>query len=573
MLVVGQLDERVDVPREVGADVPFEILGTDRGAAEENLDTFVTDQAGVHLAICITGLRQHVGVDDVVLGVLQVEVDVAAEAVVEHLELGTHLIGSGDGRLDVLVHLRGRLIERRLAVQLGVDGVGRQHTVGADGGTHLGHGTTDLPEVQPRSIDEFAQHEGEGSTTVEVAVVGGRKAGVKVVTDGTVEVDQVVPADGRRTEERTGLVVGLTVVGRIGAAGSGQVEVAVHGKTTVGAAVQIPVVIFTRLCEGGGLDAETVVCELSAPGQVRLGRHIVRLVLIGAEIRVKVDGTGAVLLLILLERHGIVDADTETEVERQRCVDITRDHVVLRRVGVVVVVHHGIRVVVEVGGNVVRGNDIPGTPAAVRTEVILVLGDIHVGVAPLREVADEVTVGRVAFLLGVLVLAIAVAVAHVRFQPGSRLQLRGHAERTADSLGVVEDTRAVDVGERNAGAHALRRLGERHVGGVVPGHAGQVAQVQAIRPGLCLTVVRGRRIPGKSGPDQGPVVVTRAPVHVLTIVVVEGAVTDGLQDRRCIVRVRNAAVVQVRCTIRHTTTTIETLEVEVLVVGFGGSRV
>ena len=93
MLVRSQGDELIDVLGDIAADVPLPILGEDRGAAEEDLEALVLNQTRVHGAGGITGLVQGGGVDDIVLRILQVEVDVTIEAVVEHLELGTDLIG------------------------------------------------------------------------------------------------------------------------------------------------------------------------------------------------------------------------------------------------------------------------------------------------------------------------------------------------------------------------------------------------------------------------------------------------------------------------------------------------
>ena len=76
--------------------------------------------------------------------------------------------------------------------------------------------------------------------------------------------------------------------------------------------------------------------------------------------------------------------------------------------------------------------DVPGAPAAVRTLPVLQVGQVHVGVTPLDEVADVVTGGGITFLLGVLVAAQTIAVADVGVEPAVGLDLGGDGEGGRD---------------------------------------------------------------------------------------------------------------------------------------------
>ena len=469
-------------------------------------------------------------------------------------------------------------------MELGVDRVHGRNGVGAEGGSDLGHGAADLPEVQPGGVDELAGHEGQGSTAVEVTVVLGRQTGVEVVTDGTVHVHEVIPADGGVGEEGTGLVVRLAVAGAVGAVGSSQVVETIHTQATARRTVDIVVIILAGFGESRGLDGEAVLGELAGPGQVSLTGQVAGLALVRTEIRIEVDGAGAILVLVLTGVHDVGDTGAETEVQRQGGINIAGEGVIVGNAETVVVLHHRERVVMEVGGIAVVAGieiggggsafDVPGTPGAVRAPPILQGGDVHVGVTPLGEVADVVTVGGITFGGSVLVLTQAIAVADVGGEPVGGLDLRREAEGTADSLGVVEDTGTVHVAEGNAGVHAAGSLDEGHVGVVRPGDAGQVAHIQPVAPGVGLAVVLGSRIPGEGGAVEGLVVEARAPGDVLTVVVHKGTIGE----LHVIVGEAPDGVIDVTGTVilggslgGHGTTTIELLEVEVVVVHLGGS--
>ena len=101
----------------------------------------------------------------------------------------------------MLVDLACGLVQSGQTVKLGPDRVGREHVVSSDGRSDLSEGSPDLPEIEPRGIDKLAGHEGQGSSAVEVTVVVGREAGVEVVTDRAVNIDEVVPADRGVAEE------------------------------------------------------------------------------------------------------------------------------------------------------------------------------------------------------------------------------------------------------------------------------------------------------------------------------------------------------------------------------------
>ena len=378
--------------------------------------------------------------------------------------------------------------------------------------------------------------------------------------------------------------MGLTVARAVGAVGSRKVVVAVHGQTTVRGTVQIIVVVLAGLGESSGLDGEAVIDELAGPGQVTLGSQVIGLALVRTVIRIEVDGARTVLVLVPSCAHDVRDTGSETEVQRQGGIDVTGEGVVVGGSDAVVVVHHRERVVMEVGGvAVVAGietgggsgaDDVPGTPGTVRSTIVLEGGDIHVGVTPLGEVADVVTVGGITFGGSVLVLTQAIAVADVGGEPVGGLDLRREAEGTADSLGVVEDTGTVHVAEGNAGVHAAGGLDEGHVGVVRPGNAGQVTHIQPVAPGIGLAVVLGSRIPGEGGAVEGLVVEARAPGDVLTVVVHKGTIGE----LHVIVGEAPDGVIDVTGTVilggslgGHGTTTIELLEVEVVVVYLGGS--
>ena len=470
-------------------------------------------------------------------------------------------------------------------MELGVDRVHGRNGVGAEGGSDLGHGAADLPEVQPGGVDELAGHEGQGSTAVEVTVVLGRQTGVEVVTDGTVHVHEVIPADGGVGEEGTGLVVRLAVAGAVGAVGSSQVVETIHTQATARRTVDIVVIILAGFGESRGLDGEAVLGELAGPGQVSLTGQVAGLALVRTEIRIEVDGAGAILVLVLTGVHDVGDTGAETEVQRQGGINIAGEGVIVGNAETVVVLHHRERVVMEVGGIAVVAGieiggggsafDVPGTPGAVRAPPILQGGDVHVGVTPLGEVADVVTVGGITLGGSIQVLAQTIAVADVGGEPAGRLELGGDAEGTAGSLGVVEDTGAVHIAEGHAGVHALGGLDEGHVGIVRPGDAGQVAHVQAIAPGVGLAEVLGSRIPGEGGAVEGLVIEARAPGHVLAVVVHIGSV----RELHVVVGEAGGSVVDVAAIGGilggrlggHGTTAVELLEVQVVVVNFGGS--
>ena len=378
--------------------------------------------------------------------------------------------------------------------------------------------------------------------------------------------------------------MGLAAAGAVGAVGSGEVVEAVHGQAAVGAAAQIVVVVAAGFGEGGSLDGEAVLDELAGPGQVALGGQVVGLALGHAVVRIEVDGAGTVLVLILAGVHHLGDTGAQAEVQRQGGIDVTGDGVVVGGTDAVVVVHHRERVVVEVGGiavvarietgSVGRTHDVPGTPVSVRSQIVLEGGDIHVGVTPLGEVADIVTIGGITFGGRVLVLAQTIAVADVGGEPVGGLDLRRETEGTADGLGVVEDTGAVHIAEGHAGVHPLGGLDEGHVGVVRPGDAGQVAHIQPVAPGVGLAVVLGSRIPGEGGAVEGLVIEARAPGDILTVVVHIGAVGElhpvGGEAIGGIVDVTGTVILGGSLG-GHGTTTIELLEVEVVVVHLGGS--
>ena len=393
--------------------------------------------------------------------------------------------------------------------------------------------------------------------------------------------------------------MGLAVVGGIRVVGCAQVVQVDHGQTAVGGAVQIVVVILAGLGEGGGLCRETVIHEGIVPGQVTLGRDVVRLGEIVPVVRIEVDGTKTIFLLIVGVLDQVVDAGAQAEVVRQAGINVSGSHMVLGLVGIGVLLHHRIRVVVVVrskvgvsgqisGGIVVEvlgTDDVPGTPSAVRTLPILEIFQIDIRMAPLNEVADVVTIGGVTFLLSVLVHTDAIAIAQVGGQPAVGLDLRTDAEGTTDSLGIVEDTGTVHVGEGHAGVHSLDGLVEGNGGRVSPSDAGKVAEIELIAPRFSLAVLRMGRIPGNGGTDHGRVVITGTPVHIFPIVIGISAVRQiktvqfesglRIQDIRIFVKQAGIldGIVHGRILLSHRTATEFILELDVVVQDFSRSRV
>ena len=165
-------DEGVDVLRDVEIGVPGEVLGADDVATDLKLDTTVPHETGVDLPHVPTGLAGDREGDDLVLGVAVVEVDVTVQPVLEHPELGTDLVGGGDGGLQVRVDLgRGDTHRGDGVVVPGADAVDIGRGVGAHRGSDLGGAGAQLPEVKPWGLDELVQHDGHGGTAVEVVVL------------------------------------------------------------------------------------------------------------------------------------------------------------------------------------------------------------------------------------------------------------------------------------------------------------------------------------------------------------------------------------------------------------------
>ena len=94
------------------------------------------------------------------------------QPVLEHPELGTDLVGGGDGGLQVRVDLgRGDAHRGDGVVVPGTDAVDVSRGVGAHRGSDLGGAGAQFPEVEPRGLDELVQHDGHGGTAVEVVVL------------------------------------------------------------------------------------------------------------------------------------------------------------------------------------------------------------------------------------------------------------------------------------------------------------------------------------------------------------------------------------------------------------------
>ena len=331
----------------------------------------VADHAGVQLAVGVAGLRQHVGLDDVVLGVLAVEVDVSGQPVAEEFELCSHFEGCRDCRLDGCIHLGVRLIHCGQAMRLGAVFVGRIDVVGAQCGTHLRHGSSDFPEVQPRSVYELACHERDRASSIEVGVAAVGQSGVDVVAYRAVKVDEVVPAHGRGSEERACLEVCLLVVRAVGVGGSRKVEETWYGQATVSVAVEVIVVVFPGLGEDGGLHGKAVAHIVPVPCGVCLGGEVVGLGVVRAEVRTEIRRALAVFRVVAVGCDVVVHPHPDADIARQQRIDISGHQMVAVVVEDVVVVQGSVRIVVEVRREIVLTDNVPCPPAVVRPEVVL----------------------------------------------------------------------------------------------------------------------------------------------------------------------------------------------------------